>query len=88
MIPWPRNPIIYEINAWVWLHELSQRCERSITLATVPPKEWDGIAGLGVDAVWLMGAWDRSPAGTHIARQHEDLQTEYHRVLADFRQKT
>jgi glycosidase len=82
--PWPRNPIIYEINAWVWLHELSQRYERSITLATVPPEEWDNIAGLGVDAVWLMGVWERSPVGTQIARQHEDLQTEYQRVLADF----
>ncbi|MEE9527582.1 MAG: alpha-amylase, partial [Syntrophobacteria bacterium] len=84
MIPWPRNPIIYEINAWVWLHELSQRYERSIKLATIPPEEWDGIAGLGVDAVWLMGVWERSPVGTQIARQHEDLQTEYQRVLADF----
>jgi glycosidase len=81
---WPRNPIIYEINAWVWLHELSQRYERSITLATIPPEEWDGIAGVGVDAVWLMGVWERSPVGTQIARQHEDLQTEYQRVLADF----
>jgi hypothetical protein len=31
-----------------------------------------------------MGVWERSPVGTQIARQHEDLQTEYHRVLADF----
>ena len=84
MTAWPKNPIIYEINAWVWLHELSQRYERSITLATVPAAEWDGIAGLGVHAVWLMGVWERSPMGIHIARQHEGLQTEYHRVLPDF----
>ena len=84
MTPWPRNPIIYEINAWVWLHELSQRYERSITLAIVPPEQWDNIARLGVDAVWLMGVWERSPMGTQIARQHEDLQAEYQRVLADF----
>ncbi|MEJ2235796.1 MAG: alpha-amylase family glycosyl hydrolase [Syntrophobacterales bacterium] len=83
MTPWPKNPIIYEINTWVWLHELNQRHERSITLAVVPPEEWDKIAGLGVDAVWLMGVWERSPVGTQIARQHEDLQTEYQRVLGD-----
>jgi glycosidase len=82
--PWPKNPIIYEINTWVWLHELNQRYERSITLAIVPAEEWDKIAGLGVDAVWLMGVWERSPAGTQIARQHEDLQTEFQRVLVDF----
>ena len=60
MTPWPRNPIIYEINAWVWLHELSQRYHRSITLAIVPPEEWDGIAEVGVDAIWLMGVWERT----------------------------
>jgi hypothetical protein len=84
VMPWPKNPIIYEINARVWLHELSQRYHRSIKLDTVPAVEWDGIAGLGVDAAWLMGVWERSPVGTQIARQHEDLQTEYQRVLADF----
>ncbi|MCG6946706.1 MAG: alpha-amylase [Deltaproteobacteria bacterium] len=84
MTPWPKNPIIYEINTWVWLHELNQCYQRSTTLAIVPPEEWDKIAGLGVDAVWLMGVWERSPVGTQIARQHEDLQTEYQRVLADF----
>lgn len=84
MTPWPRNPIIYEINAWVWLHELSERYQRSITLATVPQEEWEGIAGWGVHAIWLMGVWERSPMGIHMARQHEGLHTEYQQVLADF----
>ncbi len=25
MKPWPRHPLIYEINTWVWLNELSRR---------------------------------------------------------------
>ena len=29
--------------------------------------EWDAIAALGFDAVWLMGVWERSPAGIAIA---------------------
>ena len=33
---WPKNPIIYEINARVWLQELSQRYQYPIKLATVP----------------------------------------------------
>ena len=84
MIPWLKNPIIYEINAWVWLNSLTRRYERPIKLATVPEAEWDAIAGLGIDVLWLMGVWKRSPAGTRIAREHSGLLNEYHSVLADF----
>ena len=38
-----------------------------IGLAGVPAAEWDAIAALGFDAVWLMGVWERSPAGIAIA---------------------
>ncbi len=24
MNPWPKDPVIYEINTWFWLRELSQ----------------------------------------------------------------
>ncbi len=33
---WPKRPIIYEINTWVWLYELSQRYGKAITLGAVP----------------------------------------------------
>ena len=80
---WPKNPIIYEINAWVWLNELTRKHKKSITLGNVPAKEWDAIASLKVDAVWLMGVWERSPAGIRIARELPVLQEEYRRVLPD-----
>ncbi|NTX00086.1 MAG: alpha-amylase, partial [Geobacteraceae bacterium] len=83
MTPWLKNPIIYEINTWVWLYELSRKYGRTITLGTVPAGEWDAIAALGVDAVWLMGVWERSPAGRRIALAHPVLEAEYHRVLPD-----
>ena len=44
MRTWPKRPLIYEINAWVWLDELSRREQRSLTLASVPDEQWDGIA--------------------------------------------
>ena len=25
MKTWPKNPVIYEINTWVWLRELGQK---------------------------------------------------------------
>ncbi len=81
---WPKNPIIYEINTCPWLYDLSQRYKRRVTLSTVPLEEWEAIAALGFDAVWLMGVWERSPAGIKVAREHKGLQDEYERALADF----
>lgn len=84
MQPWPQRPTIYEINTWVWLAQRSRAAGRPITLATVPPEDWDKIASWGLDAVWLMGVWQRSPAGVQIARQDPGLQAEYRRTLPDY----
>jgi hypothetical protein len=81
---WPRYPVIYEINTWVWLMELSRKYKKPVTLATVPQEEWDSIAAPGFDAVWLMGVWERSPAGMRIAMQHPGLQADFRRALPDF----
>ena len=71
MITWPKHPVIYEINTWVWLGELGRKYQRPVNLATVPPEEWDQIASLGFDAVWFMGVWERSPAGIAIANAEQ-----------------
>ncbi len=57
------HPHLYEINAWAWLEELSAKYSRRISLRDVPAAEWDEIARLGFDFVWLMGVWERSPLG-------------------------
>jgi len=57
------HPHLYEINTWAWLEELSAKYSRRISLREVPPSEWDKIASLGFDFVWLMGVWERSPLG-------------------------
>ena len=46
MNPWPKHPVIYEINTWVWLQELSQEYKSPVTLAKIPREKWDGIADL------------------------------------------
>ena len=46
---------------------------RARGLDGVPAEEWDRIAALGFDAVWLMGVWERSPAGTAIALRQPSL---------------
>jgi glycosidase len=81
---WPTRPIIYEINTWVWLNSLSQQYKRAITLNTVPFEQWDALASLGVDAVWLMGVWERSQRGIHIANENASLQDDFRRALPDY----
>ncbi len=78
------NPVIYEINTWVWLKDLTQRYDRPVTLGTVPEKEWDALQSMGVDIVWFMGVWERSPAGTQLARDDEALRGAYREALPDF----
>lgn len=80
-----RNPIVYEINTWVWLTELTERCGRPITLGNVPSEIYDELVSLHPDTVWLMGVWERSPRGREIALHHPDLQFEFQRVLPDFK---
>jgi Alpha amylase, catalytic domain len=79
------HPFIYELNTWVWLGELAQREGRAIDLGSVPEREWDAIAALGFDAVWLMGVWERSPAGIAIALANPGLVDSFRRALPDFR---
>src|SRR4051812_37993545 len=72
-----RGPAIYEINTAVWLAGHS--------LAEVPARRWDAIAALPVDAVWLMGVWQRSPAGLAIAASDEGLSSSFRQAVADLR---
>ncbi|HEY5999829.1 MAG TPA: alpha-amylase [bacterium] len=84
MRAWPEHPAIYEINARVWLHDLGHWLGTPVNFSTVPPEEWDRIADLGFDAVWFMGAWERSPAGAAAALRDAALLADFQRALGDF----
>jgi glycosidase len=84
MKSWPKHPVIYEINTWVWLGELAQKYLRPMSLATVPEQEWDAIASQGFDAVWFMGVWERSPAGIEISARNKRILEDFRRALPDF----
>src|SRR2546430_6653447 len=75
--------VIYEINTLVWLGELSGRYGRPIALGDVPGEVWDEVARPGIDTVWLMGVWERSPAGLAIALRDESLLASFRRALPD-----
>src|SRR5436853_1110420 len=83
MSNWPDQPVIYEVNTAAWLGDLSRAAGRAVTLANVSVAEWDAITPAGVDAVWLMGVWERSPAGLAIARRDEQLVASFHAALPD-----
>ncbi|WP_328975168.1 alpha-amylase family glycosyl hydrolase [Streptomyces canus] len=75
--------VILEINTLVWLSELSGRYGRHVTLGDVPGEVWDSVALPGVDTVWLMGVWERSPAGLEIALRDEGLRASFREALPD-----
>jgi len=84
MTGWHRFPSIYEINTWVWLADLGKQHGMYLELGSVPAREWDAIAALGFDAVWLMGVWERSPAGIAIANRNQALIDDFRRALPDY----
>lgn len=82
---WMRYPNVYEIGTWVWLNDLSRKYQKKVDLSSVPATEWDEIAAFGFDAVWLMGVWERSPAGIAIAKQNQSLLHSFRQALPDVR---
>jgi len=75
------HPHLYEINTWAWLEELSVRLSRPITLAEVPDAEWDSLARLGFNIVWLMGVWQRSPESRRIKLENPQNHPEFESAL-------
>ncbi|MCX4672271.1 alpha-amylase family glycosyl hydrolase [Streptomyces sp. NBC_01381] len=79
----PPQPVIHEINTWVWLRELERRTGRPVGLGDVSKDAWDEITPHGVDAVWLMGVWERSPEGLGIALADPALRAAFTGALPD-----
>ncbi len=79
------NPHLYEIHAWPWLEGLSRRSGRPVTLGTVPDEQWDLLVRRGIDLVYLMGLWRRSPRGREIARADAALCERYSEALPGWR---
>jgi hypothetical protein len=85
MTGWPAQPVIYEINTALWLGSLSRAAGRRLTLADVTAADWAAVTPDGVDAVWLMGVWERSPAGLALALANAELQASFAEALPDLR---
>lgn len=81
MSGWPEHPAVHEVFTWVWLDGLGQAAGHPVTLDGVPEHAWDELAPPGIDAVWLMGVWERSDAGAAIARQHPAMRADAESAL-------
>ncbi|MEU7580860.1 alpha-amylase [Streptomyces sp. NPDC041068] len=80
----PAQPVVHEVNTRVWLRETALRTGRATTgLAEVPKDVWDEITPTGIDAVWLMGVWERSPQGRAIALDNPALRTAFTGAVPD-----
>ncbi|MGN6872353.1 MAG: alpha-amylase family glycosyl hydrolase [Solirubrobacteraceae bacterium] len=85
MMRLPPRPTVYEINTAVWLERLGRGRGRPLALDEVPAAQWEPLAALGVDAVWLMGVWQRSPEGLRIAVSNPELDAGNRAALPDLR---
>ena len=81
-----RHPHLYEINTRVFLHRMSAKYGRHLTLAAIPDEEWKSIAGRGFDLVWLMGVWQRSPGARRAALQNRELRRELDSALPGWKE--
>jgi len=83
MSGWPSRPVVYEVDTLPWLSELRRSLGPDATLADLPARVWDELAPVGTDAVWLMGVWERSPAGLAVAHRDAALQDAFRAALPD-----
>lgn len=78
---------IYEINTVTWLRSLSLKYGFDITLSNVPDEEWQAIANLKFNAIWLMGVWQRSNSAIKININDHQFMDSIKEVLADYNEK-
>ncbi len=66
---WMPSLVLIAKNALVWLHQLSSTYAREITrLDQIPEEELITMAERGINGLWLIGIWQRSPASEKIKR--------------------
>ncbi|MCX8013510.1 MAG: alpha-amylase family glycosyl hydrolase, partial [Rectinema sp.] len=66
---WMPSLVLLAKNALVWLHQLSRLYGLPIRrLDDIPEEELLSIAERGINGLWLIGIWERSPASEKIKK--------------------
>jgi len=64
---WMRRTVMIAKSTLVWLDQLARRYRREVArLDQVPDEELDRLAAFGINTLWLIGVWERSPASRRI----------------------
>lgn len=82
----PKHPHLIEINAVCFLHRLSRKYGKTLTLDSIPAEEWQALAEQGFHFVWIMGVWKRSPGARQRALDSRPLIEACRAVLNDFKE--
>ncbi len=68
-VAWMPNVVMVAKSTYVWLEQLSQKHLRHIhRLDQIPDEELALLAERGINALWLIGLWERSIASRNIKR--------------------
>ena len=66
-LDWMPNVVLIAKNSYVWLHQLSKKYSRPVsTLDEIPDEELDQLAQWNINALWLIGIWERSRASQTV----------------------
>jgi glycosidase len=66
---WMPTVVLIAKSTYVWLEQLSKQYGRHIhRLDQIPDEELDVLRGRGLNALWLIGIWERSRASMTIKR--------------------
>ena len=64
---WMPNVVLIAKSTLVWLDQLSRTYDREVhRLDQIPNEELDRLASFGINALWLIGLWERSHASRRI----------------------
>lgn len=74
---WMPNAVLLAKSIHVWLGQLSRQYDTSITtLDQIPDAELDRLAHWGINALWLIGIWQRSRASRTIKQMRGNPEAE------------
>ena len=75
--PWMSNLVLVAKQTHVWLHQLSAEFGRPIRrLDEIPEASLATLADRGINGLWLVGLWKRSPASRNIKRRRGNPEAE------------
>ena len=78
------NPLLYQVNTRVILHERGLELGRPATLDDLTDAFLDRVAARGFDWVWLLGVWQTGEAARAVSRANPEWLAEYEEALPDF----